>query len=55
MRERGRAGLAAAGGPSATAAESVAACICLELRRQYAIGGLLSLAGLAPHDREALI
>jgi hypothetical protein len=44
MRERGaRTGLAAgAGAGSATAAESAAACICGELRRQYAIESLPS-------------
>src|SRR3954468_15812120 len=47
MRERARTGFTAAGLSSATA-ESVAACICLELRRQYAIGRSLSLAGPRP-------
>jgi len=42
MRERGaRSGLAAgAGAGSTSAAESAAACICRELRRQYAIESL---------------
>src|SRR5882757_5612264 len=49
MRERGvRTGLAAgAGSGSATAAESAAACICRELRRQYAIDSLPSWRGWA--------
>ena len=38
MRERGdRAGFAGSGVASATTAESVAACICRGVRRQYAI------------------
>ena len=34
------------GDNGATATESVAACICVESRRQYAIGSVLSCAGL---------
>jgi hypothetical protein len=47
MRERG--GFTAFTGPGdegATATESVAACICPRLRRQYAIESLPSPAGL---------
>jgi hypothetical protein len=45
MRDRGDlAGLTDTGAEGATATESVAACICLELRRQYAIGSLPSPA-----------
>src|ERR1700694_1369307 len=46
MRERGDlAAFAGAGEEGATATDSVAACICLELRRQYAIELLPSRAG----------
>lgn len=46
MRDRGDlAGFAATGEEGATATESVAACICLDLRRQYAISLLPSLTG----------
>jgi hypothetical protein len=41
MRERGDlAAFTGAGNEGATATDSVAACICLELRRQYAMGSL---------------
>src|SRR5260370_38325086 len=47
MRERGDlAGFTGAGKDGATATDSVAACICPGLRRQYAIGSLPRLRGL---------
>jgi hypothetical protein len=51
MRERdARTGLAAgAAAGSAMAAESAAACICRELRRQYAIESHL-YGGMSPRD-----
>jgi hypothetical protein len=54
MRERGGfTAFTGAGDEGATATESVAACICPRLRRQYAIESLPSPAGVErgpPHD-----